>query len=46
MTKKMGVQWGCVGYDVVSDVGKRGGSSEMDSSIPKKEDENRWAVLW
>ena len=37
MIKKMGVQGGCVGGGVGSDVGKRGGSSTITRYLPKKQ---------
>ena len=36
MTKKIGVQGGCVGVDGDRDVGNRGSSSTMASSLTKR----------
>ena len=38
MTKNMGLQGGCFGYDGGSSVGKRSGYSTMASYLPKKKD--------
>ena len=45
MEKNMGVQWGCVGDNLDSAVGKSGGSSTMAIYLPKKEKKQMGSYL-